>query len=598
MSPMDNSIKEDIKAACDIVDVVAEYVQLKKVGKNYQGLCPFHQEKTPSFTVNPERQFYYCFGCGAGGDVFEFLMEIENMSFPEVLKELARRSGIQLPENPGYSAEESQRRDKIFKINELAGRFYHYLLTEHQLGQKALEYLQERGFARETIAEFQLGYAPRRWDALLNFLQEKGFTREEVGEAGLAIQRRGEKGFYDRFRERVIFPIANSRGQLIGFGGRVLASGQQPKYLNSPQTPVFNKSKVLYGLAQSREEMRRNGEAIIVEGYTDMLALYQAGFRNVVASLGTSLTEDQALILKRYAVTANIAYDADTAGAKATHRGLDILKRAGLQVKVVDLPEGEDPDQILQEKGPDSFREFLDNTISLPEYRIKQVVKKKDLTKLEEKVAAVKELIPVFANIDNAVERDLLMEQVGNMLDIPLYSLQEDLNRYLHKKSKKKDSMSQKWNTKESIVKIRVPGRNIIEGELIKLLIIHPRLQEKVAEELQVENFASKPVQKIYDKIKNGKSFSEIYQELDEGDKDILLKYGVKDEEIAEEKAEERLSELITILNREELLIAKEKLYRQIEKNGKKGSLEYLNKLLQQYHSLVVQKDRNAGKEG
>jgi len=372
---------DELKENVDIVDLISDYLELKKTGNRYKGLCPFHSEKTPSFFVNPDNNFYHCFGCGAGGDSINFVMEIENLTFIESVKMLAERSGMELPDMSNQQRQVYKEREKIFSLNKLAARFYNYLLTDTNMGKEALEYLNKRGFNEEDIKRFNLGYAADEWQLLLNFLKKKDFSMHLIKKAGL-ISEGNNNSHYDKFRNRVMFPIFNNRGEVIAFGGRILDSEDNygPKYLNSPETQIFSKKKNLYGLHLAKDRIRKENSCIIMEGYTDVIQAHKNGFKNSIASLGTAFTEEQAKLIKRYAENAYIAYDADTAGNKATLRGLDILNNTGINVKVIELEEGSDPDQLLKNEGSDVFNELIENAVNLIDFKINMIVKDKNLS--------------------------------------------------------------------------------------------------------------------------------------------------------------------------------------------------------------------------
>ena len=349
---------EEIRAASDIVDVVSDYVRLKKRGSNHFGLCPFHNEKSPSFSVNPSMGIFKCFGCSAGGDVFQFIMRIESHSFPEAARMLAERAGIPLPEHD-EEREQSSEMESIYHALRFAARFFYDQLTTTDAGKPALAYLTGRGFSPKTIKTFGLGYAPDEWDALLKEAESKHVEAETLEKAGLVLSRKDNSGYYDRFRGRVVFPIFSHVGKVLGFGGRILkADSDQPKYINSPETKVYNKSRVLYGLHHGKQAIRKSEEVILVEGYTDVISLHQAGVQNVVASSGTALTEEQVKTLGRYARRVLLLYDADAAGAGAALRGIDMVLAQGLTVYAIALPGGEDPDSFVREKGGEAFQEF------------------------------------------------------------------------------------------------------------------------------------------------------------------------------------------------------------------------------------------------
>lgn len=352
---------QEIRERSDIVEVVSSYLPLKRSGANHQGLCPFHSEKSPSFNVNSVRQIFHCFGCGVGGNVFSFLMRMEGLSFPEAVRRLGERVGVEVEEEALTPAEERRREEneRLVRINEVACDFYHHILLEAPEGASGRRYLKERGYGGETAREFRLGYAPERWEALAGHLAGKGFDPKWARDI-LGLTRAGKegRGDYDLFRRRLIFPISDLRGQVVAFGGRVL-DDSLPKYINSPESPLYHKGRILYGLYQAKESMRQSGEGIVVEGYFDQLALHRAGFANAVATCGTALTEEHARLLKRYVKRVLLLFDQDSAGRKATFRAMDVLLAEGLPAAVVELDGGEDPDSFLRKQGIESFRERL-----------------------------------------------------------------------------------------------------------------------------------------------------------------------------------------------------------------------------------------------
>ncbi len=348
---------EAIRAAVDIVEVVGEYVSLRRRGANWFGLCPFHEEKTPSFSVNPRLGIFKCFGCGVGGDVFAFIQQIEGVNFAEAVHMLAERAGIPIPES---EAETDDPRPALYHALRFAARFYFEQLSHPETGRAARAYLKHRGIQPESVRRFGLGYAPDAWEALLQAATAAGIRPEVLEEAGLILPRRERGGYYDRFRHRLMFPIFSHTGRVVGFGGRLLASNsEQPKYINTPETPVYHKGRILYGLYQARQALREQAEAILVEGYTDVITLHQAGITHAVATGGTALTPDQARLLARYVRRVVLLYDADTAGQQATLRSIELFLERGLSVYVVPLPPGEDPDSFVRAQGARAFQAYL-----------------------------------------------------------------------------------------------------------------------------------------------------------------------------------------------------------------------------------------------
>jgi len=360
MSRINEETVREIRERCDIVEVISGYLPLKRSGANFQGLCPFHQEKSPSFNVNAPRQIFHCFGCGTGGNVFTFVMRMEGLSFPETVRRLGERVGITVEETPVTPADRQRRdqREKLLRINEAACAFYHRLLLEDADGAPGRRYLRQRGFEAEIVRAFRLGFAPGQWEALTGHLTAQGFSGEDLRAAGLVREGSSGRGDRDLFHNRLLFPILDAEGQVVAFGGRVLDDGL-PKYLNSPETQLYHKGRTLYGLYQGRDSIRQSRTVLVVEGYFDLLALHRAGISNAVAACGTALTGDHARLLKRYAEQALLVFDADKAGRQATFRAMDALIPEGVETKAVTLSGGEDPDSFLAGHGVDAFQSRL-----------------------------------------------------------------------------------------------------------------------------------------------------------------------------------------------------------------------------------------------
>ena len=423
---------ERVRAESDILAVVSSYVSMKRKGNRYWGCCPFHQENTPSFSVVPDQGFFYCFGCHAGGNVFKFISMMENISYFEAIKLQAERLGIPMPQRQ-KSAAELAREQKIAdlrKVHEMARDFFHNCLTKTRYGVPAKAYFAGRDISPETIETFQLGYAPDAWDKLSTAFLQRGVKQEFLLESGLAAERRNAQGIYDRFRNRIIIPIADERGHVVGFGGRVL-DDSQPKYLNSPETILFNKRKLLFGLDRSHRAIKQAGYAIVVEGYMDAISVYGAGVQNVVASLGTAFTVEQCKKLLRYAPEIYFCYDSDDAGQNATLRALSIVKETGAVVKVIVVPDGKDPDEFIRKHGADAFRELVKKALPLLEYRIQYVLRHTDYSNLEGKVNALTAMLPVLAGIQNAVELNAYTTRIAQTLGIDEGAIRTELSRFL-----------------------------------------------------------------------------------------------------------------------------------------------------------------------
>ncbi|MGM0437222.1 MAG: DNA primase [Bacillota bacterium] len=588
MGSLSNEFKEEVKDRIDIVDVITDYVDLKKSGKNYKGLCPFHQEKTPSFTVNPANQFYHCFGCGAGGDVFSFLMEIEHITFFESLKMAAERVGMELPNQSERQKQVANMRDKIFTINNLSARFYNYLLLEHEIGKKALEYLKNRNFSKEDINKFSLGFAPDKWTALYKFLNNKGFTKDDMVKAGLLIKK-SEQKYYDRFRNRIIFPIFNSRGEVLAFGGRIVDDNiNQPKYLNSPDTMVYDKSDNLYGLNWAKNQMRKSDNAIVMEGYTDVLTAHMNGINNAVASLGTSLTEKQAKMLKRYVSKVYIAYDSDTAGAKATLRGLEILKKEGLNLKVIKLPEDTDPDDYLKSEGKDKFLELKEKALSLIEFKVDNIISNTEFENADDKVNITHKIVNVLAQIDDPIEREVYTKDIAQKVDLENDLLYQEVEkrRVEREKSKSKNKKRKLNKTKNNEKSPNTyKGINEIEKKILKTYIDYPEYRSYIKDNVQKDYFTNKETKEIWRKLftlKSNDKINKLFSELEnEQIENLFMKLTV------EEKSEINRPMLKAYLNqfKENYKYRfKYKIYKKLQKND--ISLKDLNSILISYQKL------------
>lgn len=401
---------QELKFRSDIADVISGYVNLKKAGRNLVGLCPFHNEKTPSFSVSRENGFFYCFGCGAGGDVITFIKRIENLDYIDSVRFLAKRAGLDMPEDTQDTGI-TQIRNRVFEANREAARFYYRQLYSPQ-GKTGLDYLRKRGLSEKTIAHFGLGFSPASGFELTNFLKSKGFTDNELIVANLAVRSKNNR-VYDRFFNRVMFPIIDIRGNVIAFGGRIM-SDQKPKYLNTSDTPAFNKSTNLFSLQFAKNAA--NGVLILAEGYMDVIALHQAGFENAVATLGTSLTQEQAIIIKRYCNELIICYDADEAGQKATARAISILKPTGINIRVITIPNGKDPDEFIKaygEQGPARFRQLIEKSKNDTDYRLFKLQSSFNLDNADERVAYLTEGAKVVASLENDIERDIYISKLS-----------------------------------------------------------------------------------------------------------------------------------------------------------------------------------------
>jgi DNA primase len=417
---------EEIRSASDIVDVVSAHVRLKRRGKNFIGLCPFHQEKTPSFSVSPDKQMFYCFGCHEGGNVFTFVMKIEKVSFIEAVRSLAEKAGITLPTTESDTTAETEN-EQLYRANLLAARFFYESLTQTTEGEFALNYFRKRGFSDETIKQFGLGYAPRGWQSFLNHAKEKGLSEADVEKAGLAA-RRDDGSYYDRFRGRAVFPIFSTAGRVVAFAGRQLYDDDTlAKYINTPETPIYYKGKLLYGLSLTRDHIRRQEYAILVEGYTDLISMYQSGIQNIVATSGTALTEDQIRILGRYAPAVVIVYDADSAGSAAALRGVGLILEKGLDVRIAQLPHGEDPDSFVRAQGKDAFLELIDESVSFIDFKALILQREGYFATPEGQTKAVRSLMETLSKIPDELKRNFYIKDIAERYGIYESTLHREL---------------------------------------------------------------------------------------------------------------------------------------------------------------------------
>jgi len=423
---------DEVRNANDIVEVISGYVQLKKRGKNYLGLCPFHTEKTPSFTVSAEKQMYHCFGCSKGGNIFTFLMEMDKISFVEAVRSLASKAGINIPEENVSATEEQSEFENYYAVCRFAGMHFFRNLTESEEGKEALQYFYKRGFTDETIRTFGLGYAMNSWDAFIIKAQAEGFKPEDIAKVGLARVRE-DGSLYDYFRGRAMFPIFSIQGRVIGFGARKMREDDAiaGKYINSPESPLYDKSRVLYGLFHSKDFIRQEANALMVEGYADLISLYQAGIQNVVASSGTALTDAQLKVIGRYSKNLTLVYDADSAGSSATVRGIDLALEHDLNVRIVELPEGEDPDSFVLKHGGIEFRERLANAVSFIDFKAKQFQRSGAFATAEGKTQAVRSLVRSIAKMKDELKRNFYVKEVAEKYEVYENLLYRELERSL-----------------------------------------------------------------------------------------------------------------------------------------------------------------------
>ena len=490
---------DELIARIDIVDLVSESVRLTKKGRNYWGLCPFHSEKTPSFSVSADKQIYKCFGCGKGGGAINFVMELDNLPFRDAVALLAKRAGLEVPDS-GSSAGAKERREKLLTINKQAARTFHRWLYAPE-GADGLAYLQRRGLSRRTLTSFGLGFAPNRWDALIQELGQQGYDKRDLLDAGLAVSNQDGR-IYDRFRNRVMFPIIDIRGEVIGFGGRVM-DDSTPKYLNSPDTPVYNKSRNVFALNIAKKS--KAGRVILTEGYMDTISLHQAGFDSAVASLGTSLTPEHAQLLSRYFPEAIIAYDGDGAGVSAAQRAIPLLERAGMKVRVLRVTGAKDPDEFIKQFGRDAFLRLLDQSENQVDYRLEQIRKKYDLSDDSQKVGFLQEAAQLLSSLPSAVEREIYGRHAAETAGVSPEAVAQEVKKAFQRRLRKEQKQQERRDLTPAI-QLQPKSRGLryenirsarAEEGVLRLLLLDPSLHRELTQ-LRPEEFSSPLLGKAY----------------------------------------------------------------------------------------------------
>lgn len=567
--PFPESFLQELKLRSDITEIASSYVNLKRHGRNMVGLCPFHGEKTPSFNIYTENGSFYCFGCGAGGDVITFIMKIENLDYVEAVKFLAQRAGMEMPENT-YDDSLSKLRMRIYEANREAARFFHATLLS-QRGQSGLNYLRGRALSDRTIRHFGLGFADDDWNSLCNHLKNKGFSEYEIYSANLAFKRKNGNGIYDRFVNRVMFPIIDLRGNVIAFGGRIMTD-EKPKYLNTSDTPVFKKSENLFSLNNAKSSGTRT--LILCEGYMDVIALNQAGFTNAVATLGTALTNEQAVLMKRYADEVIICYDADDAGQKATARAIDILRNAGLPIKILTVPSGKDPDEFIRSKGengPAAFKLLIEKCGNDIEYRLMKLKENYNLNTTDGKVAFLNEAVKIVATIESPIERDVFASKLCAELEI-------DKNAFLEQISKVK-RRNRRENIKKETRQIQAelngqsdkinrehykkPRSSSAEEALLVYLINNPDYANSISERVTPDKFSNSLIKRYYEyvlsKIKSGyEPLTSVSSDFNSDEVSYL--YKLISTTIPAASTREAVEEYINVINEESNKLTSDKL--------------------------------------
>ncbi|MGB9180962.1 MAG: DNA primase [Pyrinomonadaceae bacterium] len=486
---------DDLRRQADIVRVIQDYVTLKKKGANWMACCPFHQEKTPSFSVNPAKEIYYCFGCSKGGNVFSFVMEIERVAFPEAIKIVAQKTGTPLPVLVEDKKFEERKRDadEVVELNGWALEWWEKQLFEGGTEARAArEYLEKRGIEDETVKTFRLGYSPDSWDALSAYLKERGATGAQIERSGLVVKK-DAGGFYDRFRGRLMFPVMDAQGRPVAFGGRTLGSGE-PKYLNSPETTAYTKGRHLYGLHQTRDEIRRKKFAILVEGYLDLIVPFQAGVRNMVASLGTALTAEQAKLLGRFARKVVVNYDGDRAGVQAAKRAIETLLAEDFEIKVLVLPEGADPDEFIRQNGVDEYHRRRGEALPHIQFVIAQTLQDHNLLRPAEKAGAVEDVLPFVRSIRNTIQKREYFDIAMDALRIDERTLRNELWQTI----KAGAGSANQQSVHQKIIKATGAQPTVAEHRLLELLLHDEELRRAVLPRLEAADYEELPTASIF----------------------------------------------------------------------------------------------------
>lgn len=490
---------EQIKDKVDIVSLISEYVTLKKAGRNLKANCPFHNEKSPSFVVSPDRQIWHCFGCGEGGDVFEFVKKIENVDFGEALGILADRVGVKLVQ-VHHDSVQGELRDKIFQINHLVSEYYHYILLNHPTGKEALEYILNRNVSKKSLELFKIGYAPNSWDSVFKFLSKKGFSPKEMETAGVVVKNQYKESYYDRFRGRLIFTLKDHRGNVVGFAGRKITTkkdDKDAKYINTSETPVYIKGNILYGLDLTKDAIRKENKVIIVEGEIDAISSYQSGVTNVVAIKGSALTEGQLKLLKRYTDTLLISLDSDMAGDMAARRGIELAEKMGFSLKVVILTIGKDPDECIK-NGISFWKESVKKAVPIYDFYINKALNKYDPNEAEGKKKIVEEVLPAIGKIENIIVKDHYIKLLADRIGVTPEIIQKEL-LFLQRALKLSST------TTNNVGAIQKPNKNrseILEEHMLSLLLqdVAPEKYQKELSSL-IEYFSNSINKKIADNL-------------------------------------------------------------------------------------------------
>lgn len=573
-----DSVLDEVRSAVNIVSVVSEYVALKKRGRNHVARCPFHTEKTPSFNVSEEKQIFMCFGCGVGGDVFKFIMQIEHLAFPEAVRFIAERHGIQLPEPEARrESADGVNPDTLRQACVEAAAYFHHALLDSAEGREPLQYLERRGVSRQTIERFQLGYSPGGGDVLIQHMRQKGYSLEALLESGLAKRSEDGTRCYDGFRARIMFPITDVRGRVIAFGGRAMGD-KQPKYLNSPETKLYNKSRNLFGLSFSREAIKKQDFAVLVEGYMDFVIPFQQGVENLVASLGTSLTPQQVQLLGRYTREVVVSYDPDSAGLAATQRSLDLFLEEDFRVRVLRLPDGEDPDAFIRRVGAEEYGKRLQASAPYLDFVFDTAVHSQgSLDNPRSKIQVLNSVLPYLAKLPNAVERSDYVFKIARKLRIEDQQLLAEVKR----------AAQQKRVRLAEAPLATVGTMKFAEKRLLQALLRDARLQAQVLSQCSQEDFGGLAAAKIFDAIVQGfrigepATFDSLHRRF-AGEPEQAMLAHVQMEESPEDLSLETAESFYNALRAFRLASYKQEILSKIDEAAQRKDDELLNRLIEQ----------------
>ena len=578
---------EQVKSSVDIVKVVGEYVRLKKAGgsPSYKGLCPFHNEKSPSFSVHSTHQFYKCFGCGVGGDVLKFVMEIERVSFFDALKMLAERNGIPVPKRNEYSDPQSKLRAALIEMHERASRLFQSNLKSSQ-GANARAYLAKRGVSEDRIAEFGLGLSGDSWDQLFRVFEHDGVPAAQLEQSGLIMKRQDGGGFYDRFRGRLMFPIHNESGKAIGFGGRALKPGDEPKYLNSPETEIYRKSYVLYNLHRAKDPIRKADRAVLVEGYMDAIGVYSAGVHNVVASCGTALTNTQVRAIKRFSEKIVVNFDPDAAGANAAERSIQMLLDESMRVRVLELEGGLDPDEYVKQVGADTYRARLEKAAGYFEWLSDRARKRFDMRSAEGRIAGLQFLMPAIQRVSDRLERATIAQEVAGYLGIERGLV---LDQFRKAAADRREAAPQHRGTETHALEklllnallVSAAARDQVLPRLLELEITAPFATRNILTALSALDPQQADVSSV---------FAAVEARLSESDRDLLAKVVFADELGEESRALEQALECLKTLENQNRDLHRTSLRDKIKSAERTGDIPEALRLMQQLNELPAKR--------